>query len=93
MCAELSAQKKGQLIMEHNGDYALNLSKFDEPVRQLRLLGALNDIAEKQKPGQNNVLHVKTIPNDKALSRMLRAELYPSISCTEHVAMAWPFHA
>lgn len=88
MCAELSAQKKGQLIMDHNGDYALNLSKFDEPVRQLRLLGALNDIAEKQKPGQNNVLLVKTIPNDKALSRMLRAELYPSILCTEHVTMA-----
>ena len=88
MCAELSAQKKGQLVVDPNGDYTLNLFKFDEPVRQLRLLGALNDIAEKEKPGRDNVLHVKTIPNDKALSRMLRAELYPSISCTEHVAMA-----
>ena len=78
--------------MDRNGDYVLNLSKYDEPFRRLRLIGVLNEIAEKEKCDEGKTLQVKTLPNDKSLSRMLRAEVYPSIPCTEHVVVAVHSH-
>ena len=93
LCTELNTQKKEQLTVDNNGDYILNLSKYDESFRLLRLIGVMNGIAEKEQSDQGKMLQVKTVPNDKALSRMLRAELYPSIPCKVHVGTLLSCHA
>lgn len=54
-----------------------SLEKYYEPHRRLRLIGILNDLPPV---GNGKRLVVRSIKNDKALTKLLQTELYPPIS-------------
>lgn len=90
---ELNRNKWSSITKDRNEDYRMNVSKFDDSYRHLFLLGALDEIARREEDEESKkVFMVTTVSNDKVLSRLLRAEVFPPISCVEHVVICGCVH-
>ena len=46
---ELNRNKRSSITKDRNEDYRMNVSKFDDSYRHLLLLGALDEIAQREE--------------------------------------------
>ena len=69
--------------------YRISLSRYRDEQRAMKVLSVLEEIAVSTPPEEMNegMLIIHTVKQDGFVKQLLRAEVYPPISFTEHVRL------